>query len=122
MCFRIFSLRRSHDLTPEREGGMHPLTEEEETVLGEREGPTLSPPILPPTPLFMPPEQTKRRFILNSLIQSENNYLGKSLKFFYKKIVSILPKKWFQISKVRSLSFKVYNIRACIKFSFFLFH
>lgn len=72
---------------------MHPLTEEEETVLGEREGPTLSPPILPPTPLFMPPEQTKRRFILNSLIQSENNYLGKSLKFFYKKIVSILPKK-----------------------------
>ena len=54
---------------------MHPLTEEEETVLGEGGG-RGTPPSLPPTPLIISPEGMKRRFILNSLIQSENNYLG----------------------------------------------
>merc|ERR1719219_2598431 len=34
-----------------------------------------APPSLPPTPSIMTPDQTKRRFIINSLVQSENNYL-----------------------------------------------
>merc|ERR1719330_262747 len=34
-----------------------------------------APPSLPPPPSLMSPDQTKRRFIINSLVQSENNYL-----------------------------------------------
>ena len=34
------------------------------------------PPSLPPAPLFLTPEQTKRRHIINSLVHSENNYLA----------------------------------------------
>ena len=35
----------------------------------------MAPPSLPPPPTLMSPDQTKRRFIINSLVQSENNYL-----------------------------------------------
>ena len=36
----------------------------------------LSPPSLPPAPLFLTAEQTKRRHIICSLVHSENNYLA----------------------------------------------
>ena len=44
----------------------------------EREGRQgrLSPPSLPPAPLFLTAEQTKRRHIICSLVHSENNYLA----------------------------------------------
>ncbi len=66
---------------------MHSLTEEDEdtggVLLDACEGPYHSPPALPPAPLVLGPEQGKRRLIINSLIQSENNYLGKFwLSFF----------------------------------------
>ncbi|XP_023325596.1 rho guanine nucleotide exchange factor 10 [Eurytemora carolleeae] len=94
---------------------MHPLTEEEETVLGEREGPTLSPPILPPTPLFMPPEQTKRRFILNSLIQSENNYLESLQRLLedYKKPLEESSPPILSENKVSTIFYRVNEILNC---------
>jgi hypothetical protein len=86
---RIFSVRRSGDSSPAASGvpestnagpGMHPLPEEEEAMLGGGVGgvaPAVPPPTLPPLPPpLMSPEQTKRRYIVNSLVQSENNYLG----------------------------------------------
>ena len=83
---RIFSVRRSGDSSPsgcppaEAKGGpgMHPLPEEEEAMLGGGGvgSPTIPPPTLPSPPLLMSPEQTKRRYIVSSLVQSENNYLG----------------------------------------------
>ncbi len=88
---RIFSVRRSGDSSPaigvpessNAGPGMHPLPEEEEAMLGVGGGgvggvaPAVPPPTLPPLPPpLMSPEQTKRRYIVNSLVQSENNYLG----------------------------------------------
>lgn len=82
---RIFSLRRSSDPPSFNEkthpdnplGGamMHPLAEEDEALLSCSGGPMSAPPSLPPPPSLMSPDQTKRRFIINSLVQSENNYL-----------------------------------------------
>jgi hypothetical protein len=81
-------VRRSGDSPPAAESsnagpGMHPLPEEEEAMLGVGGGgvggvaPAVPPPTLPPLPPpLMSPEQTKRRYIVNSLVQSENNYLG----------------------------------------------
>ena len=77
---RIFSLRRSSDPPSVNErthpdnSVMHPLAEEDETMLCPG-GPMAAPPSLPPPPTLMSPDQTKRRFIINSLVQSENNYL-----------------------------------------------
>ncbi len=84
---RIFSVRRSGDSSPATSEssnagpGMHPLPEEEEAMLGGGGvggvAPAVPPPTLPPLPpTLMSPEQTKRRYIVNSLVQSENNYLG----------------------------------------------
>ena len=79
---RIFSLRRSpaseppafNEKTHPDNTLMRPLAEEDETMLCSG-GPMAAPPSLPPTPSVMSPDQTKRRFIINSLVQSENNYL-----------------------------------------------
>ena len=77
---RIFSLRRSSDPPSVNEkthpdnSVMHPLAEEDEAMLCPG-GPMAAPPSLPPPPSLMSPDQTKRRFIINSLVQSENNYL-----------------------------------------------
>ena len=51
------------------------LAEEDEGVLGTKEDLRSCPPSLPPTPLYLTAEQTKRRHIVNSLVHSENNYL-----------------------------------------------
>ena len=53
-----------------------PRLAEEEEMPGTREDTRQSPPSLPPTPLFLTAEQTKRRHILSSLVHSENNYLA----------------------------------------------
>ena len=80
---RLFSLRRSSE-PPGYNERTHPdnsllhltLPEEEEgTPLLCPGGPMAAPPSLPPTPAIMTSDQTKRRFIINSLVQSENNYL-----------------------------------------------
>ena len=80
---RLFSLRRSSE-PPGYNERTHPdnsllhltLPEEEEgTGLLCPSGPMAAPPSLPPTPSIMSADQTKRRFIINSLVQSENNYL-----------------------------------------------
>ena len=97
---RFFSLRRSHDHS--RGGGdtphMHSLTEEDEdtggVLLDACEGPYHSPPALPPAPLVLGPEQGKRRLIINSLIQSENNYLGK----FWLSFKKIKAKMYYNFS------------------------
>ena len=77
---RLFSLRRSeppgyNERTHPEHGLMVTLQEEEEGTLLCPGGPMAAPPSLPPPPSIMSPEQTKRRFIINSLVQSENNYL-----------------------------------------------
>ena len=51
------------------------LAEEDEGVSGTKEELKSCPPSLPPTPLYLTAEQTKRRHIINSLVHSENNYL-----------------------------------------------
>ena len=53
-----------------------PRLAEEEEVSGTREATRQSPPSLPPIPLFLTAEQTKRRHIISSLVHSENNYLA----------------------------------------------
>ena len=53
-----------------------PRLAEEEELSGTREDTRQSPPSLPPTPLFLTAEQTKRRHIISSLVHSENNYLA----------------------------------------------
>ena len=52
-----------------------PRVAEEEEGPGQKED-RQSPPSLPPTPLFLTAEQTKRRHIVSSLVHSENNYLA----------------------------------------------
>jgi hypothetical protein len=73
---------------------MHPLPEEEEAMLGGGAdgvggAPTVSPPALPSPPLLMSPEQTKRRYIVSSLVQSENNYLGRRQCAHTQQVVSV---------------------------------
>ena len=51
------------------------LAEEDEGILGTKEDLRICPPSLPPTPLYLTAEQTKRRHIINSLVHSENNYV-----------------------------------------------
>ena len=53
-----------------------PRVAEEEEGPGQKEDARQSPPSLPPTPLFLTAEQTKRRHIVSSLVHSENNYLA----------------------------------------------
>jgi len=75
---RLFSLRRSigpGSGVERSEQCMPRLAEEDEGVLGTKEDLRSCPPSLPPTPLYLTAEQTKRRHIVNSLVHSENNYL-----------------------------------------------
>ena len=77
---RIFSLRRTSEPPAFNERThpelMQPLQEEDESLLGSLSAaPMSAPPSLPPPPQLMSADQTKRRFIINSLVQSENNYL-----------------------------------------------
>ena len=103
LCYKILNANnlfyfRSHDHSSRDSPHMHSLTEEEEegggVLIDGEGGPYHSPPALPQSPLISNPEQSKRRLIINSLIQSENNYLGKILAQFYFIISKlILPKK-----------------------------
>merc|ERR1719445_661046 len=75
---RLFSLRRSVGpcAAPVLDQSMPRLPEEDE---GCRDEPMLDlppTPSLPPCPLFLTGEQTKRRHIITNLVHSENNYLA----------------------------------------------
>jgi len=118
---RLFSItRRTSDSQGESrpdgriDGRMHPLAEEEEAVL-RQSGPMAAPPSLPPAPLLMSSDQTKRRFIMNSLVQSENNYLDSLSRLVqdYKKPLEesnppILPE-----NKVETMFYRVPQILEC---------
>ena len=85
---RLFSLRRSlggPGSNVERSEQIMPRLAEEDEVMASASNSAASvkdqakiicPPSLPPAPLFLSPEQTKRRHIINSLVHSENNYLA----------------------------------------------
>ena len=80
---RLFSLRRSlggpGSNVERSEQTMPRLAEEDEVTAPasvKDEARVVCPPSLPPAPLFLTPEQTKRRHIINSLVHSENNYLA----------------------------------------------
>ena len=90
MCYKILNVDnlfyfRSHDHSSRDSPHMHSLTEEEEegVLIDGEGGPYHSPPALPQSPLISNPEQSKRRLIINSLIQSENNYLGKIFSLIF---------------------------------------
>ena len=87
---RLFSLRRSLSGVPGSSGSSGPLseppmpktsmpcvTEEDEQMLG---GPLptrrYQPPTLPPAPPNLTSAQMKRRYIVQSLVHSENNYVA----------------------------------------------
>ena len=75
---RLFSLRRSigpGSSVDRSDQCMPRLAEEDEGILGTKEDLRICPPSLPPTPLYLTAEQTKRRHIINSLVHSENNYV-----------------------------------------------
>jgi len=116
---RLFSLRRSMDSQggPEKgpqEHSMHPLAEEEEAVLCQS-GPMAAPPALPPPPMLMSPDQTKRRFIMNSLVQSENNYLDSLNRLVndYKKPLEESNPPILTDSKVATMFYRVPEILQC---------
>jgi len=118
---RFFSLRRSHDHS--RSGNdshhMHSLTEEDEdsggVLLDACEGPYHSPPALPPAPLVLGPEQGKRRLIINSLIQSENNYLDSLERLLkdYKKPLEESNPPILAENKVSMIFYKLPEILQC---------
>ena len=93
---------------------MHPLAEEEEAVLCQS-GPMAAPPSLPPPPVLMTPDQTKRRFILNSLVQSENNYLDSLNRLVsdYKKPLEESNPPILTESKVATMFYRVPEIMQC---------
>jgi len=116
---RLFSLRRSIDAPGAAERGhqehtMHPLAEEEEAVLCQA-GPMAAPPALPPPPMLMSPDQTKRRFIINSLVQSENNYLDSLNRLVndYKKPLEESNPPILTDSKVATMFYRVPEILQC---------
>jgi len=116
---RLFSLRRSIESQGGNERGplehsMHPLAEEEEAVLCQS-GPMAAPPSLPPPPMLMSPDQTKRRFIMNSLVQSENNYLDSLNRLVndYKKPLEESNPPILTDSKVATMFYRVPEILQC---------
>ena len=112
----LFSLGRS----TESQGGFerapqeHSLAEEEETVLWQS-GPMAAPPALPPLPVSISPDQTKRRFIMNSLVQSENNYLDSLTRLVsdYKKPLEESNPPILTDSKVATMFYRVPEILQC---------
>ena len=97
-----------------QEHSMHPLAEEEEAVLCQS-GPMAAPPALPPPPMLMSPDQTKRRFIMNSLVQSENNYLDSLNRLVndYKKPLEESNPPILTDSKVATMFYRVPEILQC---------
>ena len=93
---------------------MHPLAEEEEAELCQS-GPMAAPPALPPPPMLMSPDQTKRRFIMNSLVQSENNYLDSLNRLVndYKKPLEESNPPILTDSKVATMFYRVPEILQC---------
>jgi len=91
------------------------LAEEEEAVLGATVGPRASPPSLPPAPLVMSTEQTKRRHIMNSLVQSENNYLASLERLIndYKTPLEESNPPILGLHKVNILFYRVPEIVQC---------
>ena len=78
---RLFSLRRSlggpGSNVDRSDQGMPRVAEEDEAGAGSKDDSKLqSAPSLPPPPMFLTAEQTKRRHIISSLVISENNYLA----------------------------------------------
>ena len=70
---------------------------------------------LPSPPMLMSPGQTKRRFIINSLVQSENNYLDSltRLVYDYKKPLEGSKPPILSDSKVATLFYMVPEILQC---------
>ena len=116
---RLFSLRRSTESQGGLERGpqehsMHPLAEEEEAVLCQS-GPMAAPPAMPPPPELMSRDQTKRRFIMNSLVQSENNYLDSLNRLVsdYKRPLEESNPPILTDSKVATMFYRVPEILQC---------
>ena len=91
------------------------LAEEDEGSLGTKEDLKSCPPALPPTPLYLTTEQTKRRHIINSLVHSENNYLTtlKRLVNDYKVPLEESNPPILSQAKVDILFHRVKDILAC---------
>ena len=115
---RIFSLRRSaeppsvNERTHPDNSLLHHLAEEDEAVMLGEGGPMSAPPSLPPPPCLMSPDQTKRRFIINSLVQSENNYLDSLNRLItdYKRPLEASNPPILSESKVTSMFYRVPEI------------
>ena len=82
---RLFSIRKSTSTnasptSPNAAAAMPRVSEEEEQMLGGGTRPTSArqeqPPCLAAAPAGLGPEELKRRHIVNSLVQSENNYVA----------------------------------------------
>ena len=78
-------------------------------------GPRASPPSLPPAPVVMSSEQTKRRHIMNSLVQSENNYLASLERLIndYKQPLEESNPPILGLQKVNILFYRVPEIVQC---------
>ena len=72
-------------------------------------------PALPPAPLLMTAEQTKRRHIINSLVVSENNYLASLHRLVndYKVPLEETSPPILSQAKVDILFHKVEDILTC---------
>ena len=126
---RLFSLRRSLSGVPGSSGSSGPLseppmpktsmpcvTEEDEQMLG---GPLptrrYQPPTLPPAPPNLTSAQMKRRYIVQSLVHSENNYVASLQRLVndYKKPLEESNPPILSSSKVSILFHRVSEILQC---------
>ena len=116
---RLFSLRRSiggPGSNVERpEQSMPRLPEEDENGSGAVSENKPVAPALPPAPLLMTAEQTKRRHIINSLVVSENNYLASLHRLVndYKLPLEETSPPILSQAKVDILFHKVEDILTC---------
>ena len=91
------------------------LEEDEASTCPVKEEASSAPPCLPPTPLFLTTEQTKRRHIISSLVISENNYLTSLRRLVkdYKQTLEESNPPILSQAKVDVLFHKVEDILTC---------
>ena len=91
------------------------LEEDEASTCPVKEETSSAPPCLPPTPLFLTTEQTKRRHIISSLVISENNYLTSLRRLVndYKQTLEESNPPILSQAKVDVLFHKVEDILTC---------
>ncbi|GAB6028237.1 hypothetical protein CHUAL_002426 [Chamberlinius hualienensis] len=112
---RLFSKRKGYDLGRTKEKSVVTTSTEEETLPKLRMSMRQKSPALPPLPNGLAPDQIKRRYVIGTLVQSENSYIEslKKLVNEYKKPLEESSPPILSASKVATLFYQIPEILQC---------